>query len=139
MRCLSEIVCNQRPLMLKATDTVKLACERMRDRREGAVLVCDTHGELVGIFTGRDAVTRILAAGRSSNKTLLEEVMTPRPTTMSPRTTAIEALRLMWDGGFRHVPVVENRQIMGVVSRADFKADERDVLEQERELWEHMR
>jgi len=48
-------------------------------------------------------------------------------------------LRLMWDGGFRHVPLVRDDEIVGVVSRGDFKGDEHIRLEEEREIWEHMR
>jgi CBS domain-containing protein len=65
--------------------------------------------------------------------------MTARPTTLSPEQTAIDALRLMWDGGFRHVPLVRNGRVLGVVSRGDFKGAEHDRHEVERDLWEHMR
>jgi len=65
--------------------------------------------------------------------------MTTNPDTMSPEQTAIDALRIMWDGGYRHLPVVKEGRILGMVSRGDFKADEQDRLEEERNLWEHMR
>jgi hypothetical protein len=45
----------------------------------------------------------------------------------------------MWDGGFRHLPVLKDGRIMGVVSRGDFKGDEHDRMDEERDLWEHMR
>jgi len=76
----------------------------------------------IGIFTGRDAVNRVLAAGKEGNHTKLAEAMTSNPITMSPNKTAIDALRLMWDGGFRHIPIVENRKALGVISRGDFKS-----------------
>lgn len=139
MRRLSDIVCNQNPLTMEQMATVKAACEQMRKRRAGSVLVTDEKGALVGIFTGRDAVCNVLAAGKSASKTTLKQVMTANPTTMSPNKTAIDALRLMWDGGFRHVPLVERGKVQGVVSRGDFKGDEHERLEEERELWEHMR
>jgi CBS domain-containing protein len=139
MRRLSDIVCNQRPLTLPAETSVQEACLRMRDQRVGSVLVTDAQGRLVGIFTGRDAVSRVLARGRSAAKTKLADVMTRDPVTMPPGLSAIDALRLMWDGGFRHVPLVENTRIVGVVSRGDFKGREQDRLDEERELWEHMR
>jgi predicted transcriptional regulator len=50
----------------------------------------------------------------------------------------IEALRLMWDGGFRHVPVTENDKVLGIVSRGDSKGLEQSRLEEERELWERL-
>jgi hypothetical protein len=46
---------------------------------------------------------------------------------------------MMWDGGFRHVPVVKDERLIGVVSRGDFKGCEQDRLDEERELWEHLR
>lgn len=139
MRRLSDIICNQNPLVMPQTATVKEACERMREQRAGSVLVSGKSGSLVGIFTGRDAVCSVLAEGRNPAKTQLNEVMTANPMTMSPEKTAIDALRLMWDGGFRHVPLVMEGKIVGIVSRGDFKGDEHGRLEEERELWEHLR
>jgi CBS domain-containing protein len=110
----------------------------MSELHLGAVLVTEQHGRLIGIFTGRDAVCRVLAAGKSPSKTRLREVMTESPVTMSPERSVIEALRLMWDGGFRHVPVVEAEKLVGVVSRGDFKGLEQSRLEEERELWERL-
>jgi CBS domain-containing protein len=139
VRQLSEIIRNQEPLALPATATVKQACQSMSERHKGAVLVTEGHGRLIGIFTGRDAVCRVLAAGKSPSKTTLREVMTESPVTMSGERSVIEALRLMWDGGFRHVPVVEDDKVIGVVSRGDFKGLEQSRLEEERELWERLR
>jgi CBS domain-containing protein len=139
MRRLSDIVCNQNPLTMQQTASVKSACQQMSQRRAGSVLVTDEKGALVGIFTGRDAVCRVLAAGKNASKTTLSEVMTANPVQMSPDKTAIDALRLMWDGGFRHVPLVQGAKLHGVVSRGDFKGDEHGLLDEERELWEHMR
>ena len=138
MRHLSDIVYNQHPVTLPPSCSVKEACEAMRDRNAGAVVVA-RNGRLVGIFTGRDAVGRVVAEGKDPAETTLSEVMTREPQTMAPGTSALEALRLMWDGGFRHIPVVEKGVLLGVVSRGDFQACEEERLEQERELWEHMR
>ena len=121
------------------TATVKAACQQMSEQRVGSVLVTDERGALAGIFTGRDAVCKVLAEGRDSSTTALREVMTANPVTMSPEMTAIDALRLMWDGGFRHVPLVDGGKLLGVVSRGDFKSDEHERLEWERELWDNMR
>jgi CBS domain-containing protein len=138
MRQLSDIVRNQNPLTLPSSATVKQACQSMSDRHLGAVLVTEKHGRLIGIFTGRDAVCRVLAAGKSPAKTRLGDVMTASPVTMSPERTVIEALRLMWDGGFRHVPVVADDKLVGVVSHGDFKGLEQGRLEEERDLWERL-
>ncbi len=139
MRKLSDIIFNQQPLTMRPTACVKDACQRMRESRAGSVLVTDEEGRLVGIFTGRDAVWRVVATGRNVETTTLSDVMTPKPATLAPDKTAIEALRLMWDGGFRHIPIVDRNKLLGVVSRGDFKGPERNRLEEERELWEHLR
>ena len=138
MRHMSEIVRNQKPVMLLPIETVKHACERMRDRRIGAVLVTDDHHRLLGIFTGRDAVCRVLAEGRDPAKTVLGEVMTANPDTMPPGKTAIEALRLMQNGGFRHIPVIEDGKVVGVVSKGDFHGVEQDRLDEETGIWERI-
>lgn len=139
MRKLSDVILDQHPLIMNETASVRAACERMRDSRAGSVLVTGDTGGLVGIFTGRDAVCRVLAEGRDAAATRLGEVMTRKPMTMSPDQTAIDALRLMWDGGFRHIPLIRTGQILGVVSRGDFKGAEFGRHEDERDLWEHMR
>lgn len=98
----------------------------------------DDRQRLKGIFTGRDAV-RFLAQGKSAARTSLDGAMTPNPTTVTPDHRAIDALRAMSDGGFRHVPVVEDDRIWGVVSRGDFKGMEIDRLEEEEHLAEIIR
>ncbi len=139
-RQMSDIVGDEQPLTLAATVTVKQACARMRERRAGAVLVTDQAGRLVGIFTGRDAVCRVVAEAKDAAATPLADVMTPAPNTMPSGCTAIEALRLMRDGGFRHVPVVApGGAIAGVVSRGDFRgAPEQARLDEETRLFERI-
>jgi CBS domain-containing protein len=138
MRRMTEILRDQKPLTLSTRATVKHACHCMRDRSVGAVLVTDRDGRLVGIFTGRDAVGRVLAEGKDAKQTTLGEVMTPDPCTMPPTGTAIEALRLMQDGGCRHVPVVAGDKIVGVVSHGDFRGLEAARLDEETGLWQRI-
>jgi CBS domain-containing protein len=138
MRKMSDMVRHQDPLTLPPEATVKEACRRMRERRVGAVLVTRGDRSLLGIFTGRDAVHRVLAEGRSAARTPLSQVMTRDPTTMPPGRTAIEALRLMEDGRYRHLPVVADGRLVGVVSRFDFSGLELDRLDEETGLWERI-
>jgi CBS domain-containing protein len=139
MRRLSDIVFNQKPLVLPEGAMVSAACRQMADAGAGSVLVVDDAGRLRGIFTGRDVVCRVVAAGKSPSRLALGKVMTPEPVTLGPEKNALDALRAMWDGGFRHLPVLKDGRIMGVVSRGDFKGDEHDRMDEERDLWEHMR
>ena len=124
-------------LTISPEASVQDACKRMHARKVGAVLVTDAKGALLGIFTGRDAV-RVLARAQDPAATTLARVMTRDPATLPPGCTAIEALRLMHDGGFRHVPVVREGVVVGVVSRGDFRGLEQDRLDEETGLWERI-
>jgi CBS domain-containing protein len=92
--------------------------ELMAKRRIGAVPIVDK-GRLVGIFTERDVVLRIVAAGRDPNKTTLAKVMTPDPDTLEPGDSVRAALDLMQAGHFRHLPVVDGGRLIGIVSIRD--------------------
>src|SRR5262245_10596389 len=118
-RMLAAIVKDQNPLLLAEHETVQQACCRMWERRSGSVLVVDDQKRLTGIFTGRDAV-RALAGGKTAEIATLAHAMTPNPVTLAPDSRAIDALRVMSDGGFRHIPIVESGKIWGDVSRNDF-------------------
>ena len=137
-REMAEIIRNQKPLTLPPTATVQEACKQMHARKVGAVLAVNRKRELAGIFTGRDAV-RVLGEGKDAKGTHLSDVMTSEPNHLPPRHTAIDALRLMRDGGFRHVPVVHEGVVIGIVSRGDFRGLEQDRLDVETGIWEGMR
>jgi CBS domain-containing protein len=114
---------------------VQEACAAMCRRRAGSVLVVGPDDTLTGIFTGRDAL-RVLAECSDPASTTLDQVMTRNPLTIAPSQRAIDALRIMSDGGFRHLPVVQDGRIWGVVSRADFKGVELDRLDEDERLAE---
>lgn len=137
-RKLAEIVKGQTLLTLGEDASVREACRCIWRQRKGSVLVVDRRQMLVGIFTGRDAV-RTLAEGRNAEETTLAEAMTRNPITAAPDERAVDALRKMGDYGFRHLPIVENGRILGVVSRRDFKGVEIDRLDEEDHLMENMR
>jgi len=136
-RRLGYIIRDQAPLLMAAGETVQNACTAMREKHVGSVLVVDDRQQLVGIFTGRDAV-KVLAKGGNAAAVTLEKAMTSHPVTIRPEDKAIDALRAMSDGGFRHIPVVERGQIRGIVSRADFKGTEIDRLDEEETLAERI-
>lgn len=95
--------------------SVSEAVRLMKDNEVGAVLVLED-GRLVGIFTERDAVYRVMAPGRDPAATTLGEVMTREPKTVAPDETFGYALLLMHEHGFRHAPVVRDGCPVGVVS-----------------------
>jgi CBS domain-containing protein len=93
---------------------------------------------LQGIFTERDLVNRVVATGLDPARTRLDKVMTRDPDSVRADTSVAEALRMMEDGGYRHLPVVEGGRLIGMVSRRDFFGDEKAQLEHERVLWEQV-
>jgi CBS domain-containing protein len=111
----------------------------MREAQASAVVVTDAEGGILGIFTGRDAICRILAEGRDAKTATLAEVMTAKVETLGPHDLAIDALHLMHDGGFRHIPVVDGGRVCGLVLRSDFRALERARIETEDEIFAAIR
>jgi CBS domain-containing protein len=138
MRKMSDIVKNQDPVTLPPSATIREACQHMRGHSVGAVLVTDGDRRLLGIFTARDAVHRVLAEGKSAARMTLADVMTPDPDTIPPGQMAIEALRLMEDGRYRHLPIIDDGKVVGIVSRFDFSGIELDRLDEETGLWERI-
>jgi len=138
MRKFSVVTLHHRPITMNEAASVTEACEEMRVRRAGSVLVTGDAGRLVGIFTGRDAVCRVVAQRRDPASTRLGDVMTRDPQTTLPDQTACDVLRMMAEGGFRHVPLVKNGRIVGLVSRGDFRGLELNPDDEECDLWEHL-
>lgn len=136
-RTMAEMVRHQDPLAMPPGASVQEACTAMHRRRVGAVLVVED-GKLAGIFTGRDAV-QCLARELDPARTSLGQVMTRNPTSLGPQDRAIEALRLMNDGGFRHLPVVDQGRLMGIVSRYDFRTEEHGRMDEETGFFEVLR
>ena len=134
-RALGDIVGRQKPLLMTGDEPVAEACRAMRRRKSGSVLIVDKRQRLKGIFTGRDAV-RVLAKAKHAASARVDKAMTRDPATMPPDNDAIDALRAMNDCGFRHIPVVADGRILGVVSRSDFTGIEIDRLDEEEHLKE---
>ena len=130
-RTVADMIGRGRIVQLPGTASVREASFLMARERVGAVLVTGADGRLDGIFTERDALNRLLAKHLDVDKTALSEVMTSGPTTVSPDSLAIDALRLMRDGGFRHLPVVGDGRVVGVISLRDFVGAELAAIEDE--------
>jgi len=100
-------------------NTLVTECVRtMSTKKIGALIVLD--GErMVGIFTERDALNKVLAAGLEPSKTKVSEVMTKDPYSIPPTTTVGEAMELVTKRRFRHLPIVKNGRVLAVVSSGD--------------------
>ena len=137
-RTVREIIANKKVLSAPAKTTVDAAARLMHQRKVGAMLVVEK-GRIVGIFTERDALFRVLAAGRDPHATPLSEVMTADPQSIHPDKAFGHAMLMMYEGGFRHVPVVENGRPLGVVSARDALGPELQAFESEISNREHIR
>jgi CBS domain-containing protein len=134
IRSLRTIVARQTPVTAAQSATAREAARVMKLANVGALLVVDGP-RLVGIFTERDALFRVLAEGRDPETTRLADVMTAHPQTIHPDEPFVQALRVMHKGRFRHLPVVEFDRPLGMVSVRDALDDDlhalREVLEQQ--------
>jgi CBS domain-containing protein len=127
-KIIPDVVENQALYKLPPTATVRDAAKLMATNRVSAILV--TEGDrLVGIFTERDLTVRVVAEGRDPIATRLVEVMTTRPDTLAPDDSPMNALELMRIRRYRHLPVVEDGRIVGMVSIRDLYAVVKQQLE----------
>ena len=117
-RSVRETIAGRKPCMAKGDTTIAVAARTMKKHDIGALMVVDG-GHLVGIFTERDAVFRVLAEGLDPAKTALADVMTSKPKTITSDRAMDQALLMMHDGGFRHVPVVDAGKPLGMISARD--------------------
>jgi CBS domain-containing protein len=117
-RTIRDVIRNQKILTMPPTATVRDAARAMKERHVSSVMVTDGH-RLIGIFTERDALFRVIAEGLDPENTALEAVMTKKVMTITPDRLLVHALHLMHDYGFRHMPVVKNGEPIGMVSVRD--------------------
>ncbi len=104
--------------------------ELMATRRIGAILVVEK-GKLAGIFTERDALVRVIAKGVDPKKTAVGEVMTRDPDTIQPTESVQTALDLMAERGYRHLPVIDEGQLYGIISIRDLYRSVKQQMEED--------
>lgn len=136
-RPVRQLIKNQRILTASATLSVADAAARMREAKVGAIMVL-SGPRLAGIFTERDALYRVLAAGKDPKRTTLADAMTVSPTTIGPDMPFGHALHIMFERGFRHVPVVEDGVPIGMVSARDALGPEMEQFQAELREREHL-
>jgi CBS domain-containing protein len=98
--------------------TVYSAMQMMADKNVGSLLVID-QGRLVGLISERDYARKVILLGRGSKDTLVREIMVPSPMTIEPECSVDEAMRLITTSRMRHLPVVHEGDIVGVISIGD--------------------
>jgi CBS domain-containing protein len=99
---------------VSVTECVRL----MNEKQIGAMLVIENES-LLGIFTERDAITKVLGAGLEPSITMISAVMSHNPTCITPLTTLDEAMAIVSNQHIRHLPVMQNGNVLGMVSSGD--------------------
>ncbi|WP_295400759.1 CBS domain-containing protein [uncultured Thiocystis sp.] len=118
-RNIGALIANQQTLTMPPTGTVLDAACLMAERRVGAIAVVD-RGDLVGLFTERDLLNRVVALGRDPGAVTINEVMTHRPVTIREHQSLAEGLDIMFGHHFRHLPVLDEAgALLGVLSCRD--------------------
>ena len=134
-RTLRQVVEGQTVISSLADASVRAAAVTMANSKVGAIMVVDGKGQLTGLFTERDVLNRVVAKGLDPDTTPLSAVMTSALQTATPDKPLAHALHMMFEGGFRHVPVVENGKLAGILSIGDLV---RAILEQQADRIENL-
>jgi CBS domain-containing protein len=114
--------------------TIYSALEKMVEKNVSALLVMEEE-KLVGIFTERDYARKVVLKGKHSRDTMIEEVMSKDVITISPDSTIDECMRMMTSRFIRHLPVVEEDKVLGIISIGDVV---KFIIEDQKFIIQHM-
>ncbi len=131
LRIIPDIVKDQKLCVLSKQDTAREAAKQMAENDIAAIVVTDDGGKLLGIVTERDLTRRVIAGNRDADKVTVGEIMTGNPDTLAPRDSALDALELMRTRKYRHLPVVDDGSVVGMVSIRDLYAAVKTALEKD--------
>jgi len=131
MCCIYDLVRDQDTYRAHVNQTVLDVAQAMVDRNIGAVPVLED-GLLVGIFSERDLMKKVVVEGRDASRTRVGDVMTPDPLTVAPSEELEACMLLMRQHGFRHLPISDGKQLKGMVSLRDIML--RDLTEKDDEV-----
>jgi len=134
----TDVMANETALYLAPDLSVAQAARQMAEKNTGAAMVVE-QGRLVGIFTERDALFRVIARGLDAQQTPLAAVMTRDPMTVAPARSYGHALVMMQEHGFRHAPVVIDGKPVGIVSSRNAMDPELEEFASEANRRLHMR
>jgi CBS domain-containing protein len=124
--------CDEGPATVLLSATVEDAVRTMIDKSVGAVAVIDDEGVVAGMFTERDVLAKFALSGRNPKETPVRELMSPMVEMATEQTTAVEALGVMLERHYRHMPIVDDQgKVLGVCSiRNILEARINDLLKQ---------
>ena len=130
MALIYDLVKDRRVYSVEADSSVLEAARFMMEHNIGALPVL-RNGELVGIFSERDIMNRVVAIGRMPGTTRVSEVMTAKPRAVSLDESLEECLFIMREFGFRHLPIVDGKELKGLVSLRDVLMHQAAELERQ--------
>lgn len=107
---------------LSSTDTIETAAQLMKQHDVGAIPVCNQN-KIIGIVTDRDITLRSVASGQSASSQRVSDIMTSNPVVGSPDMDVHDATRIMSKKQIRRLPVVENNNLVGIVSLGDISVE----------------
>ncbi len=117
-KSIGDLAKGRKTVIAKPTDTVLAITKKLKNANIGAAPIVKD-GVLVGIFTERDILKRVVAAGKSPKTLAVSKVMTKNPAIADPHLGVIEALALMKENKCRHLPLVKGGKLIGIVSQRD--------------------
>jgi CBS domain-containing protein len=125
-----DVISGQTIQKVAPGETVRATARMMKEKKIAAVVVMEGQ-KLIGIITERDMTTRVIAAGLNPDTTTAREIMTANPDTLGPDDNASDAIRMMRERNYRHLPVVKGDTVVGMVSVRDLYAVYNTELEQD--------
>jgi len=131
MQRIADLVKDRDVFFVETSRSVLDAVQYMASKNIGAVAVV-SNDELVGIFSERDLMKRVVAAGRDPSKTTVQEVMTADPLVVSPQALINDCMRTMKEHSFRHLPICDGRKLKGLLSLRDLLLH--DLVEKDGEI-----
>ena len=126
---------NKQIWTISKDQNVKQALILMSEKNIGAIIIVDNNGFPIGIFSERDYARKIILKGKSSKDTLLDEVMTKELITVTRDYKIEQCMEIMIEKKIRHLPVLEDKKIVGIVSIGDLL---KIVVKEQKELIDHL-
>ena len=126
---------NRKIRTISKDQNVRQALILMSENNIGAIIIVDNNDLPIGIFSERDYARKIVLKGKSSKDTLLNEVMTKELITVTKNYKIDQCMKIMNEKGIRHLPVLENKKIVGIISIRDVL---KIMMQEQKELIDHL-
>jgi CBS domain-containing protein len=126
---------NRQIWTISKDQSVKQALVLMSEKNIGAIIIVDNNDFPIGIFSERDYARKIILKGKSSKDTLLDEVMTKELITITRDYKIDQCMEIMTEKKIRHLPVLENKKIVGIISIGDVL---KIMIKEQKELIDHL-